>query len=88
MKSKDSARMLQELAEIVIEASLYWTGEDEQKNPALKKARTLAGLATNSVTAKVVCKPCEGCGDPFYVDGCLKCGNGIDGRFVGRRIEC
>ena len=20
------------------------------------------------VTVKVVCKPCEGCGDPFYVD--------------------
>lgn len=33
-----------ELAEAVLEASLYWTGLDEEKNPALKKARTLAGL--------------------------------------------
>lgn len=36
---------LKELAEEVIEASLYWTGKDEEKNPKLKLIRTLAGLA-------------------------------------------
>ncbi len=88
MKRKNSTRMIQELAETVIEASLGWTSEDEKKTPILKRMVTLAGLATNSVVVKVVCKPCSGCGDPFYVDGCLICGNGIDGRFVGRRVEC
>lgn len=42
----------------------------------------------HGVTVRVDCKPCEGCGEPFYVDGCLKCGNGIDGRFVTRKVEC
>lgn len=36
-----------ELAEAVLEASLYWTGLDEEKNPALKKSRTWAGLIIN-----------------------------------------
>ena len=58
MKPKDTTRLLQKLAEAVIEASISWTGEDGEKTPALKRARTLAGLATNSVTVKVVCKPC------------------------------
>ena len=31
------------LADEVIAASLHWTGEDEEKNPGLKKIRTLAG---------------------------------------------
>ena len=35
------------------------------------------------VTAKIECRPCPGCGDPFYVDGCPKCGYGIDGDFRG-----
>ena len=29
--------------------------------------------------ARIECKPCPGCGDPFYVDGCPKCGCGIGG---------
>lgn len=33
-----------DLAEAVLAASLYWTGEDEVSNPSLKTARTLAGL--------------------------------------------
>jgi hypothetical protein len=37
----------QELAKIIMDASLLWTGEDEEKNPGLKKARTLAGLLLN-----------------------------------------
>lgn len=36
------------LADTIIEASLYWTGEDEERNPALKTARTLAGLFLGS----------------------------------------
>jgi hypothetical protein len=39
---------LKELARIVMKASLYWTGDDEERNPALKTARTLAGLAIQS----------------------------------------
>ncbi len=35
---------LQGLCRDIIEASLFWTGEDEEKNPGLKKIRTLAGL--------------------------------------------
>jgi hypothetical protein len=29
----------------IVDASLYWTGEDEEKNPTLKRARTMAGKA-------------------------------------------
>lgn len=43
-KMTPSQRLL-ELAELVVDASSSWTGEDEEKTPALKKARTLAGLA-------------------------------------------
>jgi len=34
---------LLELSNLIIEASLYWTGSDEEKNPKLKTIRTLAG---------------------------------------------
>jgi hypothetical protein len=37
----------QELAKAIMDASLLWTGQDEEKNPSLKKARTLAGLLLN-----------------------------------------
>jgi len=33
------------------------------------------------VEARIECRPCPGCGDPHYVDGCPGCGYGIDGRF-------
>lgn len=29
----------------IVDASLYWTGVDEEKNPLLKRARTMAGKA-------------------------------------------
>jgi hypothetical protein len=32
-----------ELCNLIIEASLLWTGEDEERNPLLKRIRTLAG---------------------------------------------
>ena len=35
---------LLELCRLIIAASLLWTGEDEEKNPQLKKIRTLAGF--------------------------------------------
>ncbi len=35
---------LVELASTIIDASLFWTGQDEEKSPKLKRARTLAGL--------------------------------------------
>ena len=35
---------LLELCQLIISASLHWTGEDEEKNPQLKKIRTLAGF--------------------------------------------
>ena len=28
------------------------------------------------VTHHFTCRPCPGCGDPHYVDGCPKCGYG------------
>jgi len=31
-----------QLASVVASASLYWSGKDEEKNPHLKTARTLA----------------------------------------------
>ena len=31
------------LCDLIIETSMYWTGEDEEKNPGLKTIRTLAG---------------------------------------------
>ena len=31
-----------ELCILIIEASLHWNGTDEEKNPTLKKLRTLA----------------------------------------------
>lgn len=37
-------KLMLDLAKTVIDASLYWTSKDEEKNPNLKKARTLAGL--------------------------------------------
>lgn len=36
---------LRELARAVVDASANWSGEDEERNPALGRARTLAGLA-------------------------------------------
>jgi len=45
LESVDEAA--QKLAETIMDASLHWTGEDEEKNPGLKKARTLAGLLLN-----------------------------------------
>ena len=41
-----------ELCELIISASLHWTGDDEQKNPLLKKMRTLAGYYLNSSEKK------------------------------------
>lgn len=32
-----------EICELIIESSMYWTGEDEKKIPQLKRLRTLAG---------------------------------------------
>lgn len=37
-----------ELCELIIESSMYWTGEDEKKIPQLKRLRTLAGYYLNS----------------------------------------
>ncbi len=35
---------LKDLADKIIEASLLWNSDDEEKNPALRTARTLAGI--------------------------------------------
>ena len=32
------------LCEDIIEASLFWTGKDEEKNPLLRRIRTLASF--------------------------------------------
>lgn len=63
------SQRLRKLAEMVIEASFSWTGEDEEKTPALKMARTMAGLAikdTKPVINREVsdicgCDACENC---------------------------
>lgn len=41
---KKLQKLAEEACNKIIEASLYWNGEDEVKNPVLKTARTLAGL--------------------------------------------
>ena len=33
-----------QLSNIIIDASLYWSGKDEERNPPLRTARTLADL--------------------------------------------
>ena len=40
----DIEKRLQEISKIIIEASLCWTGKDEEKNPLLKRVRTIAGV--------------------------------------------
>jgi len=40
----DRENKLLEMCNLIIDASLYWTGEDEERNPRLKRMRTLAGL--------------------------------------------
>lgn len=39
-----------QLADLIIEASINWTGEDEEKAPILKKTRTLAGYFKDKYT--------------------------------------
>lgn len=69
----------EELAEEVIEASLYWSGEDEERNPRLKRIRTLAGLILGKRLVEAARPllsppeeeddPCQGC--PLAeCDGC------------------
>jgi hypothetical protein len=41
---KSDYEKLIELSELVLESALYWTGDDEEKNPKLKRLRTLAGV--------------------------------------------
>jgi hypothetical protein len=36
-----------DLCELILNASLLWTGEDEKKNPSLKTLRTKAGMFLN-----------------------------------------
>lgn len=43
--------------------------------------------AVTVVTHAFTCSPCHGCGDPHYIDGCLKCGYGINGNFENERCE-
>ncbi len=39
------------------------------------------------VTHRFTCRPCPGCGEPHYIDGCLDCGYGIDGNFGNERCD-
>jgi len=43
----ETERRLKEVCELAIEASLNWTGEDEENNPPLKRLRTIAGIYLN-----------------------------------------
>lgn len=45
------------------------------------------GEASRTVTCAITCSPCCGCGDPYYVDGCLKCGYGISGNLGNERCD-
>lgn len=42
------------------------------------------GSKNQVIEAQIRCKPCPGCNDPYYVDGCPNCGYGIDGHFPNR----
>jgi hypothetical protein len=44
---------LKELCDVVVAASLYWTGEDEKKNPLLKRMRTLARMHLEEMRPKI-----------------------------------
>lgn len=43
--------------------------------------------AVRTVKMYVTCSPCRRCGTPYYVDGCLKCGYGIDGNFGNEKCD-
>lgn len=60
-----------ELAKAVIEASMWWTGEDEEKNPFLKRARTLARVILHDYRHDPFANlpPCKRCGG----SGCEYC---------------
>ncbi len=49
-------RHAKDLAIGVIEASLYWTGDDEEKNPQLKRIRTLAADLLKEIEKYAVTK--------------------------------
>ncbi len=51
MKSYEEKALI-ELAQEIIKASLLWTGKDEERNPGLKKIRTLAGYYINETAKK------------------------------------
>jgi hypothetical protein len=71
---------IEELASKIIDVSLYWTGQDEERNPGLKKIRTLAGLILNkSDFSKRLCCSCGSIkwrtpADQPGVDKCEQCG--------------
>jgi len=43
-KPNELIRLAKDVCVEIIASSIYWSGEDEEKHPGLKKARTLAGL--------------------------------------------
>lgn len=58
----------EELAREVLDASLYWTGEDEERNPLLKRIRSLAGFVLDEARSDDPCQECafvecDGCPD-------------------------
>jgi hypothetical protein len=40
---KISKKMFESMCVSILDASLYWTGKDEENTPQLRTARTLAG---------------------------------------------
>ena len=51
------------------EALKRWrTGANPTDSKEWKKGVIASTRLVHTVTVKVVCKTCEGCGDPFYVD--------------------
>lgn len=43
-EAKQAISELKELCKDIIDVSIFWTGEDEEKFPLLKRIRTLSGF--------------------------------------------
>lgn len=47
-------KLFKDLCKDILEASIFWTGADEEKNPKLKRIRTLAALYLDQDFQKVL----------------------------------
>lgn len=51
-QGKENYKTALKVCDAIMEASMYWSGEDESNNPKLKTARTLAGVCLDNERRK------------------------------------